>query len=324
MINLLKAEATRWLNRRMLWVFAVVTLLAFAGLATIVFFFSKPPSPAQEREAEVVYQQALKDWQESHEEFEADCKAEIGDDADPDQCTYPEPTRADFSVSQPVQALAPILLLGGGAILALAVFIVSASYIGAEMSSGAIANWLTFNPSRWKVMLSKLSVALLGSALFAAVFMGLGLGTVAIIDSINGSATDAVKWTPVLQQGGRIVALVVIVAAIGFAIALIARHTAAALGAIGVFFVAQIITGIFGQSEKFAPVIPWLPENNALAFVLHDYPYSVAVNKVTADGVQQDFAQRILTFEHGLVYLLVCFVTAVVVSFVVFQRRDVN
>ncbi len=322
MINLVKAEATRWRSRRMLWVFAVVTLIAFAGLSTMVFFLSKPPSPAQIAEADQFYQQQHDEWVKESPEINADCpQVEPGE---LDECGWPEPRRADFVFTQPVKDLVVIVVQGGGAILALVVFILSASYIGAEMSSGAIANWLTFTPSRWKVMLSKLFVALLGSAVFAAAFMALGLVATAVIEGINGSGDDGVKWAPVLQQGGRVVALAVIAAAIGFGIALVARHTAAALGALGGFFVFRIITSAFSQSPKFASVPPWLPDNNALAFLSHDLTYYVSQVTTTPDGVQFDSVERILSFEHGLIYLLVCFVVAVSVSFLVFQRRDVE
>lgn len=323
MINLIKAEATRWRSRRMLWIFALVTLLAFAGLATLVFFFTKAPSASQAAEIDRVYQQQYQDWEANHEAEEASCLAESAPE-EQEFCAQEEPTREDFTFKQPVQEMVPVLTVGGGAILALVGFIISASYIGAEMSSGAIANWLTFSPSRWKVLLSKLVVALLGAAVFTAVFVAFSFIVIAAIHGVNGDAEGPIKWTPLVQQGGRTVALAAIVATVGFTIALIARHTAAALGALGVFFVARIITGIFGTSEKFAGVQPWLPDNNALAFLLNDYPYFVTVNKVTPDGVQQEFAERVVTLEHGLVYLLVCFAVAAVVSFVVFQRRDVN
>lgn len=322
MINLVRAEATRWRSRRMLWIFALVTLLAFAGLATMIFFFSKPAPETLSPQLEAVYQQDVKDW-EANEASKDTCIAESSPETR-EFCTYDKPTRQDYSFTQDIQSLVPVISLGGGAIVALVGFILSASYIGAEMSSGSVANWLTFNPSRWKVVLSKLIVALSGTALFATLFLGLGYLAVAAIEQINGSGGQAVTWSSHVQAGGRAVALSVIVGAVGFGIALIARHTAAALGAMAAFFVARLVIGAFSFTPAMAPVQRWLPDNNALAFIMNDYSYQVFVSGVTDNGFEQSMEQRVLTLEHGLIYLLVCFAVAIVVSFVVFQRRDVN
>lgn len=323
MINLIKAEATRWRSRRLLWVMALVTLVAFAGLATMVFFLSKAPSAAQAAESEAAYQQEFEAWEQNHEADEQACLASSSPE-EQEFCTWEKPTREQFTYQLIVQEVVPAMPIGGGAVLALVGFMISASYIGAEMSSGAIANWLTFNPSRWKVMVSKLVVALLGTALFATIFMAIGLIAVAIINAINATGEDPLKWAPLLQQSGRVVALAVIVAAIGFGVALIARHTAAALGALGAFFVARIVIGAFGGSPKMAALQPWLPDNNALAFLLNDYRYLVQTETMTPQGISYDSVEQVLSFEHGLVYLLVCFAIAVIAAFLVFQRRDVN
>lgn len=322
MINLIKAEVTRWRSRRMLWVFALITLVAFAGLATMLFFFSKPAPATLAPEVEAQYQQDVKDWAAAEADKDA-CIAE-SDPEDKEFCTYDKPTRDNYSFTQDLQELVPVVTIGGGALVTLVGFVLSASFIGAEVSSGSVANWLTFNPSRWKVMLSKLVVTLLGTAIFAAVFLSLGFLAVALIDRIHGSGQPAITWTSHLQAGGRAVVLAVIVGAVGFAIALIARHTTAALGALGAFFVLRVVVAAFGFSPAMASVQPWLPDNNALAFLQHDYTYQVLTSSVTSDGYEQAFVERVLTFEHGLVYLLICFAIAVGVSFVIFQRRDVN
>lgn len=56
----------------------------------------------------------------------------------------------------------PGLVQGSSYVLAFAAFLIGASFVGAEFSSGAIGNWLTFEPRRLRVYGSKLLAAATG------------------------------------------------------------------------------------------------------------------------------------------------------------------
>src|SRR5207342_1926097 len=118
------------------------------------------------------YEQTHKEWVDSHEKYEQECR-DSGNT--PEECTFPEPTLAEFNVEPtPFKEVAPTALELSTALVALVVFMIAASYIGAEYSSGSITNWLTFIPRRGHVFWSKLLTligfaALLGA--FAAMFV---------------------------------------------------------------------------------------------------------------------------------------------------------
>lgn len=323
MINLIKADANRWLSRRMLLVFTVISLIGVAGLATLVFLFTNPATIAQEEQTELAYERAFNDWEDTRAEAEAECEAQLAKNADQDRCDIPAPTRGERSFGISVEGLIELVPVAGAAILPFTVFLLSAAYIGEELSTGATDNLLTFQPSRGKVLLSKWLVVLIGSAGSTAAFLSLGVAAVAAIERFyTGEFPE--NLGRVSHDGGRLVAFTVLVAAVGFAIALVGRSAAAALGAAGVFFGLSVLTGILARDAKFASMQPWLPHNNALAFLFDDHSYYVTTTTVTPSSYGQDSVERVITFEHGLSYLVVCFAVAVVVSFVVFQRRDVN
>jgi ABC-2 type transport system permease protein len=118
-------------------------------------------------------------------------------------------------------------------ILALFAFIVGASYVGAEWSSGGMMNLLLWRPKRLTVLLTKLGV-LLGSVLTIGVVLG-ALWTAVFwvigrYDGVLGELT-AGAWTSFALDGARGLGLVLAVATVGFGLASAGRHTAVALGA---------------------------------------------------------------------------------------------
>ena len=67
------------------------------------------------------------------------------------------PTKENYGLEAvPFEEIAPIGLLLAIYLTGLAMFLVAASFIGAEFTTGAIANWLSFVPRRVPVFASKL------------------------------------------------------------------------------------------------------------------------------------------------------------------------
>ena len=68
-------------------------------------------------------------------------------------------------------------------LVALAALMVAGSFIGAEYSTGSIANWLSFIPRRGPVFASKLitvvTLSALASAVCAALMIGIAVGLAA-------------------------------------------------------------------------------------------------------------------------------------------------
>jgi ABC-2 type transport system permease protein len=129
----------------------------------------------------------------------------------------------------------------------------------------------------------------------------------------------------VIATGGRGLIISAVCAAAGFALALVSRHTIAALGAVlgylVVRFVLLILTDPIPALQK---IKPWTLENNARAVLEHGYRYTDEIRRLTPDGVSYTQIERSLSFGHGLTYLIALFVIMVLGSALIFRRRDIT
>jgi len=129
------------------------------------------------------------------------------------------------------------------AVLVLVAFVIGATFVGAEWNSGGMMNLLLWRPRRMPVLLTKLGV-LLGGMLAVGVLVGAAwtaaFWVIGKYDGELGKLTSGV-WRSFAISGARALALVLVFAAFGFALASLGRHTAMALGvAIGVGLASEI------------------------------------------------------------------------------------
>ncbi len=138
-----------------------------------------------------------------------------------------------------------LVLLGG--LLGLFGFVVGASFVGAEWSSGGMMTVLVWRPRRMEVLAGKLAGLLLGVAAFAVATSAVWTAALWAVARTRG---DAAHLTPGLLASlalldTRVLALTLACAAAGFALASYGRHTAAALGtAIGYLVTVEIVARI--------------------------------------------------------------------------------
>jgi ABC-2 type transport system permease protein len=201
--------------------------------------------------------------------------------------------------------------------------VIGASFVGAEFSTGAIGNWLTFEPRRLRVYGCKVLAAAIGLAPVAAVVLGIVvLGTYLIVAHLGDtSGTTGKVWADLTATGGRAVLLIALGAALGGVVGLLLRHTAAALGVAMGYLV--LIEGVFAGFLNQAQ--PWLVKLNFDAFVRHDTTYYVNQCSTGSDGSYLcNSIEKTLSFEHSAWYLGILAVVLIVVGGAVFHRRDVN
>jgi ABC-2 type transport system permease protein len=280
----------------------------------------RPPSKAEVAEATSVFEEQHRDWVANHDQYRQQCLD--GGNA-PADCEVPEPKLSDFLFVQPFEQVARGTLQISIYLVALAALMIGGSFIGAEFSSGSIANWLTFVPRRGLVYASKLLVIAGFSALVSSFAAALTLAGVIGIASYQDVAV--VKLPSLFATGGRGVGVAVALAVIGFCVGLVSRHTAAAIGALlGYLFVWFVRNGILGSSGWAARLTPWTPEGNLAAIVSKRYLYYVQTKRVTADGVMIDQVERSVGLVHGLTYWGILLTVIIIGTAVVFRRRDVN
>jgi ABC-2 type transport system permease protein len=222
------------------------------------------------------------------------------------RCEQAIPTRdGTFRLREVGEILRPM-----SALLIIAGFMVGASAVGADWQAGFIPTLLTWEGRRGRVFLAKL-LAVAGT-IFVAVAVWQTLLTLilapfaAVRDAADGTGEAWLRETSGL--GLRISAVAGGAAALGYAIALLGRGTAAALGG-GLAYVL-ILESVL--SSNFKPLRPWLMLNNAIVFV----------NGQFEGGPGGDVPGRTVTAAAAI---LGCYLAAALaVTAGVFQRRDVT
>ena len=329
MNRLVRVELRRFYLRRLTRVGIVGIVLVVGSLLFSMFQEAKPPSAAQQRIVTAQFQEAHKEWEAHGDQMRADCltaqadarthdpKADLG-------CDHMEPTLASWGKPKPVfHELMPQALRGASYILAFLAFLVGAGFVGAEFTSGSLGTWLTFEPRRMRVYASKLAAAGLGMAPVAAVTIGVvTAGVWLMVRHFNPSSlTTAGMWSTLAGQAGRSLVLTLAAAVGGAVVALLLRHTAAALGvALGYLLVVDgLFAGAFDRAK------PWLLRTNIDGWLQHGASYFVQECQTGSDGSYNcQGVQRTLSFGHSSAYLAVLLALAAGLAAAVFRRRDVG
>jgi ABC-2 type transport system permease protein len=319
-IRLLWAEVTRLLSRRLTGIALVVLLLALGAYQLVVNDSLSPLTSDQLAAAQRAYQESHEDWVENHEEYEKDCRDSGGT---PQECAIPEPTLNDFSVEpMPFQEAARTALRLSTVAISLMAFMIAASFIGAEYSSGSISNWLTFVPRRGSVFWSKLLAVMSFAALLGACGAVLVIAAALVLARLHGSPITSLG--DLAEMGARGMLAVVGLTVLGFCLALVTRHTAGAMGILLALVVVSFVrVGPLSSLAWAQRMTPWTPEGNLAAIVERGYGYYVPVEKVTPDGVTIEFVAHNLSLIHGATYWAILLFVLVTGSLLIFSRRDV-
>jgi len=325
-IRLTGVELRRLTARRITLIGVAGVVLITAFLLFVVWKDAQPLSAAEQKQSQRQFELAHQDWVDHHVEQEAACRAEYDQTPNPkpsidDMCSFPEPKASEWGKPQAVFAqLVPGVLQGVSYFLLFAAFLIGASFVAAEFSTGAIGNWLTFEPRRLRVYGSKIAAAGLWFVPLGAVVVAVvTLGTFLI--AAQAGTTAGTDWSQVVGTAIRVVVTTAMGAIMGAVVGLVLRHTAAAIGLVMGYIV--LVEGVFGSFLQKAQ--PWLLGKNFDAFVLHDTTYVLNQCTTQADGNYIcDQIEKTLTFEHGAWYLGVLTVVLVVLAGAIFQRRDVN
>jgi ABC-2 type transport system permease protein len=321
MIRLIGAEINRLRSRR----FTLITVLAVLMILSIfqlqVNSNVSLPSAAAVAANQAQYERDLKEWEQHHEEWEQQC---VDAGQPKEQCAAVAPTKENYGLqAMPFTVIAPIGLQLAIYLTGLAMFFVAASFIGAEFTTGAIANWLSFVPRRVPVFASKLISVLTFALLVSALASAFVLGMAALLTSVHGGEVSGLQsW---LSMAGRGVAAAGALAVVGYCMGLITRHTAAALGVLlGYLFVWFIRNVVLGDQAWAQRLTPWSPEANLGAIVSNGYHYAIPVKKLTEGGLSVEYLQRQVSLVHGSGYWTVLLAGLIIVALLIFRRRDVT
>lgn len=321
MMRLIGAEVNRLRSRRITLVGLLAIFLALAAFQLIVNAQLTPPSAEAVAANQAAFEESKKEWAANHEMWEKEC---TDSGMSPSQCAIPAPTEQDYGLTPaPFNTVVNDSLTVSTYLVALALFMLAGSFIGAEFSSGSLANWLSFIPQRWRVFTSKIVTITAFGLLVCALAGALTIATAAVLVSIHGGdITDVGK---LVNKALRGLAIGGILTVLGFCIGLITRHTAGAIGVLlGYLFVWFVRAAVLGGLGWAARLTPWTPEGNLAAVLNNGYTYFVPVEELTPEGVNYNQIERVVSATHGVVYWSVVLVVVVTLALVIFRRRDVN
>lgn len=327
MIRLTRVELRRLFARTLVMV-AMVVGVAIAGMTVLVSATAvQPLSESEIAVAEQYYEQAVADWEEHGDEQEASCReaeaaeSEIaGEDVD-FGCDQMAPQREWYIPQPPAFGdYLPSFLLMLSTLMVLLPLMVGGTATAAEHSTGAIGNWLTFEPRRLRVYASKVIAPALGIVPMALLVVLVTIaGTWWIFDS-RGLADDvtAQVWVDVGWSCARLVAVAVVSAAVGAALGFLLRSFAAVLGLVAGYAIA--IEGIL--VNLVSRLQPWGVTLNLTAWVYGEASYGTSTCTTGPEGTSCSWVEHTVTMGQGGTYLLALAAVLIAVAAVVFRRRD--
>ncbi|MFI7076939.1 ABC transporter permease subunit [Micromonospora sp. NPDC049903] len=219
------------------------------------------------------------------------------------------------------------MLIPLAAILALIGFVVGASFVGAEWSTGGMMNLLLWRPKRLTVLLTKLGALLTGLLALALPATVAWFGSLWLVANLRGSTAEMTSgvWQSFLLTGLRGIVLALVAATVGFALASLGRHTAMALGgAIGVLVVGQVAIAMLLSMIQVRYLDAWLLPTYAYAWMtkkveLQDWrscndSYTGMCEPATLD----------ITWQHSSALFTVGIVLVLGGALWAMRRRDIN
>ncbi|MFF4878423.1 ABC transporter permease subunit [Micromonospora sp. NPDC000668] len=281
-MSLYRTELRRLAKRRFTRYMSLLGLLVLAAVVIGVFFTNQKIGTDQlaqaERQAEQSYQEQVR-WSEQERVNceQAKTAGTPNDGRYPDDCSVITPPPRDQIQAEwflpstfNFRETFPETLIPFAAILALVGFVVGASFVGAEWSTGGMMNLLLWRPKRLTVLLTKLAALLTGIlavTLPAAVLWFAGFWAVAAFRGSTEKMTSG-AWQSFALTGLRGVVLVLVLTTIGFALASLGRHTAMALGGVvAVMVVGQFGLGILLEMANVRWTEAWLLPTYVLAWM---------------------------------------------------------
>ena len=260
MIRLIGVEIRRLLSRRLLRVLGVVSILGFLLAAILTYINTDAASPEAAAMARRQWRTEVGRCIAVQRSQGQNLPPEYNGDAEA-FCEEQIPLQA-FDSSFHLTDLTEIFV-GLGMVVVILGLLVGASFVGAEWHHRTLTTLLTWEPRRYRVILSKLIAC--AFVVFVAALLFLSLLGASMLPTVLAKGTtagaDGTWLRELLETAGRIGVLATLAATAGLAIATIGRNTAAALGA-GFVYLAVVESVIRGFKPQWAPWL--LGDNGAL------------------------------------------------------------
>lgn len=332
MIRLVRAELLRSRSRMLVLIVAVGSLAVALLLSYQAFEQSQPPAAEELRQQTEFFESSHQEWVEQHDAWYSECVESEATEREAQgnptldygcETTLIEPKLEDWLYTESFSSSASAALNGYLQIILGGAFLIGASLIAAEASTGNLGMWLTFAPRRGRVLASKLAASGITALLYgllAAAFMMAGVaGGTAINDAFDPNPE---LWKTLALEATRGIALVTVAGVAGAAIGALVRHTAAVLGIILGYMV--IVEGMIGSLNPWMQ--PWLLLTNIRAVLESRVTLmwqECTINATNGFNECVD-VEKVLTLADGSLYLGILMAVLLTATWLVFRRRDVS
>lgn len=319
-MNLVRAELGRLAARRFVQLMLVLLVAAFSITVATTLAGSHRPTTGEIAAAEAQAAQRRQQEQQWYDDClagssESPRAANVCRNFDPEGIDASNFLVGVFVFEHEVKSLVYFLV----AFLTLFGFLVGASFVGAELTSGGMTNLLLWWPRRTTVLGTKLGT-LLGAVLAISVVAGAAyLAAFRVVAQVAGlpGQLDGGFWRELGVVGVRGLALALGATALGFALATLGRHTSAAVGvAAGYAIVWEIGGRIVMNVIDAARPDQWMLSTHVVAWMAGELEMWDNTACQTCDG------RYTLTWLHALVVLVAVLVPATAAAFATFRRRD--
>jgi hypothetical protein len=327
--RLVLVELSRFRARRAIVLLGALALLVAVLLAATTAYQTRPLSAADRADAAAPADLGSRDTQLQNDlrDCRANPEAYLGPDATQEECAATiVPSVADYYPRHALdlgsvldnRGLFQATGLGLALIVTGLMIVAGCTFAGADWASGSLVNQLIFESRRGRLWLAKAAAVALGSGLVAVVALGgfwVALWLVADARGIRLPDTDLVH---VAWHLLRAVVLCMAAAVGGFALTMLFRHTVATLALLFVYSVGgEIVLGLLpvegtGRFSVGNNVFGWLATHQAY--------FDPTIDCSPGSSCTQS---RLMTHLEAGTFLGALLVLALVLSLLVFRRRDV-
>ena len=333
-MNLIKAELSRLASRRFVQILTALLFVVFAVTTVVTVASTHQPTAVEWQQA----QESARQQREYLSTWQSQCLAaqlpgtpdEIRQQfpPDPNRCyVSTDKIKAEDYLYDALVFRRVIFVLVGflAAYLALFGFLIGATFIGAEMSSGGLTNLLLWRPQRMRVLGAKLGVLLGVVGVFSILFTLLYVGTFWTLGQTNGfpGVIEDGFWGRLTLMCLRGIVLALVATAISFSVAVIGRHTASSLGLLTAYAVvweggARIVMQVLNTQAQE----PWFLSSYVFAWMAGKLNYYRGY--CVSDGMDNvDSCSSVITWVDSSAVLAVIVAVLVGGAFVHFRRRDI-
>ncbi|GGK69060.1 ABC transporter permease subunit [Ornithinimicrobium pekingense] len=324
MIRLTRVELRRLAARRIGW-FTLFGVLAIVLVTLAGVFFQARDLDLARAGMNEDYAQVLAD----HERFEAQCLQEealerrrTGDPAVDFGCTDMQPPTIEemYGTMPSLAEQYGFLLQGLVYPFAFLALVMGSTAVAAEFSHRTMGSWLTFEPRRTPVVVSKIVAPALAALPVTVAGLALVLvGVPAVFrwfrldDGVSGQEWVDLAWTAV-----RLVVVAMAAGALGAGAAFLVRHSGVVVGVVVGYLV--LVEGMLGGG--LSAVQPYLLGRNISAFVQDGTTWETWTNCTGFDGCEP--VRHSLSMAHGATVLAALVGVVLLIAWARFRTADID